>query len=74
MNDAVTTTKQIWEKLMEGDIKAFTISDIIFAVGLIVLAVLAIKIGYKMAKVLLVILLIGLIIVYLITKGIIPIG
>ena len=74
MNDAVTTTKQIWEKLMEGDIKAFTISDIIFAVGLIVLTVLAIKIGYKMAKVLLVILLLGLIVFYLITKGIIPIG
>ena len=74
MNDAVTTTKQIWEKLMEGDIKAFTVSDIIWAVGLIVLAVLAIKIGYKMAKVLLVILLIGLIVFYLITKGIIPIG
>ena len=74
MNDAVTTTTQLWEKIMAGDIKAFTLSDVVWAVGIIVILVLAIKIGYKMAKVLLVLLLIALIVFYLITQGVIPIG
>ena len=74
MNDAVTTTTQLWEKIMAGDIKAFTFSDAIWAIGIIVIAVLAIKIGYKLAKVLLVILLIGLIIFYLVSQGVIPLG
>ena len=74
MNDAVTTTTQLWEKIMGGDIKAFTLSDIVWAIGLIVLIVLAVKIGYKMAKVILVLLVIALIVFYLITQGVIPIG
>jgi len=72
MNDAVTTTTQLWDKIMAGDISAFTMSDIIWAIGLIVIAVLAVKITYKMAKVILVILAIVLIIFYLVTQGVIP--
>ncbi len=74
MNDAVTTTTQLWEKVMEGDISAFTLSDVVWAIGLIVIAVLAVKIGYKLAKVILVILAIALIIFYLVSQGVIPIG
>ncbi len=74
MNDAVTTTTQLWEKIMAGDIKAFTLSDVIWAVGIIVILVLAVKIGYKLAKVILILLLIAMIIFYLITQGVIPIG
>ena len=74
MNEAVTTTTQLWEKIMAGDIRAFTASDVIWAVGLVVLVVLAVKITYKMAKVILVILAIVLILFYLISQGVIPIG
>ena len=72
MNDAVTTTTQLWEKVMAGDIKAFTLSDVVWGVGLIVIAVLAVKIGYKLAKVILVFLAIALIVFYLISQGVIP--
>lgn len=74
MNDAVTTTTQLWEKVMEGDISAFTLSDVVWAIGLVVIAVLAVKIGYKLAKVILVILAIALILFYLVSQGVIPIG
>ena len=72
MNDAVTTTTQLWEKIMQGDIKAFTFSDVIWAIGVVVIIVLAVKIGYKMAKVLLILLLIAVILFYLISQGVIP--
>lgn len=72
MNDAVTTTTQIWDKIMAGDISAFTFSDVIWAIGLIVIGVLAVKITYKLAKVILVILAIVLILFYLVTQGVIP--
>ena len=72
MNDAVTTTTQLWEKIMQGDIKAFTLSDVVWAIGVVVIIVLAVKIGYKMAKVILIILLIAVIIFYLISQGVIP--
>lgn len=72
MNDAVTTTTQLWDKIMAGDISAFTFSDVIWAIGLIVIGVLAVKITYKLAKVILVILAIVLILFYLITQGVIP--
>ena len=49
---------------MAGDIKAFTLSDVIWAVGIIVILVLAVKIGYKLAKVILILLLIAMIIFY----------
>ena len=71
MNDAVTTTTQLWEKIMQGDIKAFTLSDVVWAIGVVVIIVLAVKIGYKMAKVILIILLIAVIIFYLISQGVI---
>ncbi|MEX1375991.1 MAG: hypothetical protein AB1Z23_00820 [Eubacteriales bacterium] len=72
MNDAVTTTTQLWEKIMQGDIKAFTFSDVIWAIGVVVIIVLAVKIGYKMAKVILILLLIAVIVFYLISQGVIP--
>lgn len=72
MNDAVTTTTQLWDKIMAGDISAFTFSDVIWAIGLIVIGVLAVKITYKLAKVILVILAIVLILFYLVTQGVIP--
>lgn len=72
MNDAVTTTTQLWDKIMTGDISAFTFSDVIWAIGLIVIGVLAVKITYKLAKVILVILAIVLILFYLVTQGVIP--
>lgn len=73
MDDVVSTTTQLWDKIQAGDMKAFTFSDIIWAIGLIMISYLAIKIGYKMAKVILVILIIALIIGYLIYKGFIKI-
>jgi len=74
MNDAVTTTTQLWDKVMAGDINAFTFSDVVWAIGIVVLLVLAIKIGYKLAKVILVILLIAVILFYLVSQGVIPLG
>lgn len=72
MNDAVSTTTQIWEKIMAGDIKAFTLSDVVWIIGIIVLGVLAVKIGYKLAKVIFLLLAIALIIFYLFSQGVIP--
>lgn len=71
MNEVITTTTALWDKVLEGDIKAFTFSDVIWGIGLIVLGVLTIKIGYKLAKVVFLILAIALIVFYLISQGVI---
>lgn len=73
MEEAIFKGGQLWNKIQQGDLKAFTFSDIIWLAGFILLIFAAAKVGYKLLKVFFIIAIIAFIIGFLFFKGILPI-
>ena len=69
-SEIIDRGKSIIEKLSSFDFASLTAMDLIFAVGVITLVILAIKITKKFFKVLLILLAIGLLIGWLFRHGI----
>ncbi len=73
MDEAITKGTELWTKIQEGNIRAFDVSDIIWLVGILVVIFIAAKVGFKLLKVVFVILAILFMVGFLISSGIIPI-
>ena len=73
MDEAIFKGNELWYKIQQGDMTAFTFSDVIWLAGIVVVVILAAKIGYRFLKVILIIVAIAFMIGFLIVKGIIPI-
>ena len=73
MDEAVTKGTELWAKIQEGNINAFNLSDIIWLLGIVVVVIFAAKVGFKLLKVIFVILAILFMVGFLITSGVIPI-
>jgi len=71
MKEAIEMGESIFGKLFSGNFGAFTVSDIIWLIGAVVLMVLAVKVAAKFFKVILVILALLVLVVFLFSSGII---